>query len=996
MDALRSLKAALANARWLSRTDEALALVPDLVSEMPGLIPIQVHGSELPMAPCAFSGRLRAPLAQTLLTRLEEAHAGRAVESMRALSPAALEDDALVRVLCELLCESAVYGVKAQTLVVLEFSRQCSGLLLGDEVLLRRVPEQERLRQAIERMEAMQGAARGDLLGAVAFSLQARLGAAYARTGGMARPGRVYQALAASRLPLVMRPDDLEFPRDLVLVARILEMPASQGTLDAAWLAAKGALEEGMAQDSGAGATLRSLAGEGASLQAQLLNPPVVGLSLSLLPALMNEAGLRKQGLSVAEARSLLGAGLVAATSSLLEVVNALRRLDLLASLSASILPVERQGGQWVSDGTPVQAPLLELLSPGSMDEASHGYVVGATLGELAAGLSSHAMALPALGALGKYWVEMSARAAELNGRTVQGGPPFLAVFSDAPSARLFEDELRAGLDNLRLDMGPFGELSLSGTARVSGAEGPLAGGWSGDVLVIQGPPVEAVFFAPTAPASVWDEDSMTHEDGPTGPIEDPFAPTPVSVEEDASPPSDWAGLSDLVGDTGELPALDLGNSTEDLGEAVSYDLLGAFELASRADDPEVDRLLEPYSQDIMPSGESVLSESLDRSLNEDLKLSDQADRSEYSDPSMPVISLDSDGEFDMGGGVDSLLAEYTESTMDSLDSDLSLEPSEPALSVDRPQSVERARSVENSVSMEPESTEPPPSIEMPDPASEVSEVDSIDDDGVAFDVEIEDDEDEDSEVDSVEFGSFEESGEFSGRVEHVESVHDLLGSTDDLSVEDDRAPEESSDQALSTEGDGYFLPPPEPSTPSQDDDVQIDWENELSQSGEVGQSAGAALLGSSFGAELTGESSLDREWDDDLPTNASSVAPVFPDLGLDLDLDEPELPPDPEPSTPSQPAISRRDLDFLFQGYVVVRKEGEMVFGRSYGSTLVDVHRYDTEHTRQAYLAFAKDKIRERFSPSSDDTWTLSARDRADPLSLDQMMMAFDEAQGH
>ena len=104
-----------------------LALVPDLVSEMPGLIPIEVHGSELPMAPCAFSGRLRAPLAQTLLTRLEEAHAGRAVEPMRALSPAALEDDALVRVLCELLCESAVYGIKAQTLVVLEFSRQCSG-----------------------------------------------------------------------------------------------------------------------------------------------------------------------------------------------------------------------------------------------------------------------------------------------------------------------------------------------------------------------------------------------------------------------------------------------------------------------------------------------------------------------------------------------------------------------------------------------------------------------------------------------------------------------------------------------------------------------------------------------------------------------------------------------------------------------------------------------------------------------------------------------------
>ncbi|MFT5586889.1 MAG: hypothetical protein ACI9VR_004492, partial [Cognaticolwellia sp.] len=214
MDALRSLKAALANARWLSRTDEALALVPDLVSEMPSLIPIEVQGSELPLAPCAFSARLRAPLAQILLTRLELAHAGQARESMRELSPEALKDDPLVRVLCELLCESSVYGVKSQTLVVLELIRQCSGMLLGDELLLRRVPEQERLRQAVERLEGLQVAARGKVLGAVSFSLQARLGVAYARSGGMARSGRLYQALAASRVPLVLRPDEREFPRD--------------------------------------------------------------------------------------------------------------------------------------------------------------------------------------------------------------------------------------------------------------------------------------------------------------------------------------------------------------------------------------------------------------------------------------------------------------------------------------------------------------------------------------------------------------------------------------------------------------------------------------------------------------------------------------------------------------------------------------------------------------------------------------------------------------
>ena len=608
MDALRSLKAALANARWLSRPEEALALVPDLVVEMPSLVPVEVQGSQLPMAPCAFSARLRAPLAQTLLTRLERAHAGQAVESMREVSPSALKDDPLVRVLCELLCESSVFGVRAQTLVVLELIRQSSGMLLGDESLLLRVPEELRLRQAVDELDELDVATRGEVLGALAFSLQARLGVAYARTNGLARPGRLYQALAASRLPLVVRPDELRLPRDLVLVTRILEMPVSHDTLGATWLAAKVGLEEGLAQASGAGTLLRSMAEEGVSLQALLLNPQVMGLSLALLPALLDESGLRKQGLSVAEARSLLGPGIVAASTSLLGVINALRRLDLLYSLSATILPVERQAGQWVSGGTPVRAPLLELLSPGSLDKPTHGHVVGATLGELAAGLSSHAMALPALGALGEFWQRMGTRASELGGRAVMGGPPFLAVFSHGPSASIFEKELRAGLENLSLDMGPFGKLQLSGSAKIASAEGPLAGGWSGDVVAIQGPPVEAALFPGRKTSSIWDESSLTPDEGRTGPMVDPFAPA-VSAEENSQPPADWSGLSSLVEDTGELPVSDPSTSTEDLGESFSYDLLGAFELTGPGN-PGVDQLLEPYPQDVMPGGELLFSET--------------------------------------------------------------------------------------------------------------------------------------------------------------------------------------------------------------------------------------------------------------------------------------------------------------------------------------------------------------------------------------------------
>lgn len=982
MDALRSLKAALANARWLSRSDEALALVPDLVSEMPGLVPVQVHGSEVPVAPCAFSARLRGPLAGLLQARLASADAGQAAEAMRELHPGALAEDALVRVLSELLSESAVFGLGAQTLVVLELIRQSSGLLLGDDVMLRRSPNEAALRSALGTLDGVGPARRGEILGALAFSLQARLGAAYARTAGLARPGRVYQALAASRLPLVMRPDDLEFPRDLVLVARVLELPATQGTLEASWLAAKGSLEEGMAQDSGAGATLRSLAGEGASIQAQLLNPPVVGLSLSLLPALMSESALRKQGLSVAEARSLLGPGLVAASTSLLGVVNALRRLDLLAALSASVLPVERVGGLWRSEGNPVQAALLSLLSPCSLEEAAHGHVVGATLGmELAGGLSSHSLALPALGALRRFWTQMRARAVALRGRAVQGGPPFIAVFSAAPDAQTFEAELRAGLDNLKLDLGALGELSLIGQAQVASAEGPLAGGWSGDVVLVQGPPLETLFQAQGAVDSVWDERSMSRDEDSTGPIDDPFAPTPVSVEDDG-PPDDWGSLSDLVGHTGELPDMVGDTAPEDLGEAVSYDLLGAFELVSRGDS-EVDRLLEPYSQDIVPEGESVLSDSLDMELQGEMELGASLDES--GDVGFSG-SLDTSADLDLSGELHGGLDTGDMDLGDSLG--FSTEPSDPF-------SLEK-----DAISIEQLSTDPPV-ISMPEPS--VPSLDSEDE--ASFEVEIEDD--EDSELDSFEPDEL-----------------DLLGATDDLSVEesplsealskaqshgpdedfdgdfvDDFAPEDTTPEG----GDmPFYLPPPtEPSAPSVSGlELDFDDDQSLSLDEPEGQlSAGDALTG----AALLSSDSLDEEWQDESPTYTPiSEAPAFPDLGITLDepYEEPSLLAEEpsvasEPSTPSTPAITRRDLDFLFQGYVVVRLTNETVFGRSYGSTLVDVHRYPTDHTRQAYLSFAKDKIRERFSPSSEDTWTLSSRDRADPLSLDQMMLAFTEAEG-
>ena len=97
--------------------------------------------------------------------------------------------------------------------------------------------------------------------------------------------------------------------------------------------------------------------------------------------------------------------------------------------------------------------------------------------------------------------------------------------------------------------------------------------------------------------------------------------------------------------------------------------------------------------------------------------------------------------------------------------------------------------------------TEPAPFIEMADPFSADGDGDGDEDGDSTFDVEIEDDEDDDSEL---------EEGDL------IESVHDLLGTTDDLFVEDDFA-DLDLEVSLSDAGDGFFLPPPRPGKLSLD-----------------------------------------------------------------------------------------------------------------------------------------------------------------------------------
>lgn len=978
MDALRSLKAALAHARWLSRVEEALVLVPNLLAEMPELVSVRVQASEEVLAPCGFTSRLYRPVSRLIATRLKAARAGEVNEDLRELQPQVLKQDALVRELAELLVESAPFGRPAQSLVLLELVRLSSGVFARDRELLDRV-QQDGLDADLGWLASQTPEARGELLSGLAFSIQVRLGAAYALTKGLARPGRLYQSLVASRLPLVLRASNLELPRDLVLVARVLEQPTADATLRAAWAAGRAALEEGMAQDSAAGAILRAEAAEGRSIDGLMLHRRSLGLGLSLLPALVNQQQLQAQGLSAREASALLGPAAVAATTGLMDVVEACRRLDLISALASSLLPVERRAGRWRSGGSEVSAPLLELLVPSSLDEAAHAHVVGVRLGQQANQLVADPRALGGLAALGRIWEQLESQALELGGRVQRGGPPFLAAFSDEPAARSFEALLTERMERLDLQIGSLGSVQLSEAFHLARVEGPLVGGWCGHRLVLAGPPVEAVLGGGGAAGSLWDDEVQTVDEDSTGPVFDPFNPTPVSVEEDVDegPPADWSeGLVGAI--EGDEPPVEAA-SLEDLGEAVSYDLLGMppldddTELTSNQDPATEDEVvLEPFSQDVLGSDESILGVTLDTELDAGLSSSFDADLS---------ASLDAD------------LSDGLETSLTESGFDLNGEDTE-SIEVDPP--VERQRPVipelsspsgfsfpsDDSLDGPLELSNPEPSFPEPSFPEDSFPEDSDDEESeVEMEFEIEDD--EDSEL--------LEAHEAGSAVAPAEALHtfDMLGDSLDGFEDWDEASDDGWEPSAPSEpeqvdlGQPFYLPPPAEDGPSNTDSL-------LEIIDSLNPADGVEFSDVDLGDLTDDDLSLGREPE---PLSIGEDAPAFPDLGLDLDVVEVAVPePEPEPSVPEQPTISRADLDFLFQGYVVVSAEGGFIFGRAYGSTLVDVHRYLLDEPTEAHLAFARDKIRERFSPASDETLTLSGRDRPEPVSLDLLIDAFED----
>ncbi len=108
-----------------------------------------------------------------------------------------------------------------------------------------------------------------------------------------------------------------------------------------------------------------------------------------------------------------------------------------------------------------------------------------------------------------------------------------------------------------------------------------------------------------------------------------------------------------------------------------------------------------------------------------------------------------------------------------------------------------------------------------------------------------------------------------------------------------------------------------------------------------------------------------------------------------------------PQPENASRPSNARAaerpsatlDFDFLLKGYACFFEKKEAVFGRPYGTRIVDRHVYPySGDPDAAYLAFLQDKIREGFVPRADMMGDLPRGVTLMPLDAEKLQRAWKD----
>ncbi len=498
------LDAVLPECGLLENAEEVLRLVPDLASDVPVCqdLPLDDESSSQEWGfPVRFSHPLRAVLAPYLLKSLTDFLGDGQPEHPDMLTPEKLGREPLVGTLVGLLGEASLHGPRCVSGVLLEFARQSSALLWGDEAETKEAAGAGTVGLDAKAKELSDLAPRdqGRVLGQMAYSLCGRLSAAMQlaqRFHSDVAPTRFYQALVKNKMALVVPAQAFEPGLHLPLVAGLLDLAVDDGLLVGIHLAVSAAAKEGLEGQGGAQALFRGLAGGRKSTTSMALEESIAIWALHGLSDLVGVRQLKKEGLTGKQAKAILkGEGAGSAVALYAGVGETLRTWDLLASLAQRSTPIWRLGRDVLSTHGKLKESLKwEVLVPRGEAAQVEASVVLVRLGPARSQVLARAengQRAACMLALAGVWQEMVVRAEEMGGLAGTVGDDGVAIFMREREADAFARAAEGRLQPpIRIDLEPMDKpLALPGRAsfEVHTGRGGVLGGWSGERLLVWG-----------------------------------------------------------------------------------------------------------------------------------------------------------------------------------------------------------------------------------------------------------------------------------------------------------------------------------------------------------------------------------------------------------------------------------------------------------------------------------------------------------------------------
>jgi hypothetical protein len=397
MDIADWLEAITQKCHLVVAPDQVVRIAPDLCVDAPTLWDLgedDTERSERYRYPVACTAVLAPPVAEVVSVALAGALDDKQRESFAQYSTADWAGDPLTATMARLLLEAALVSPEATGLPLLELARISAGLLSNAPVPgSARGSSAAEIERNLPRLDDHDAMRRGEILAQVAWSLSARISAAWglaAQLSPSLRPTRFYQALLRSKLSLTLRADGT-IP-DLGLLLGALGLPGDPAQLtklvqlcEAGLTALLARLGEGKGSpaDRQFSASILTRAGISGSDDRRAFalahDPDVCTAYLLRLSDRHSVKDLTKLGIDKSQAKQLLKPELAQAIAATLhDLLSALQLWDLLAGVIALVdRSTDIHVGSWSKSMS------ASLLVPRGDLGDTKAFVVAARLGDV-------------------------------------------------------------------------------------------------------------------------------------------------------------------------------------------------------------------------------------------------------------------------------------------------------------------------------------------------------------------------------------------------------------------------------------------------------------------------------------------------------------------------------------------------------------------------------------------------------------------------------------